>query len=79
MSAMPTLDSHAVGRCHVEEGLPVDVLDLGLGAFLHPNAVAMATIVKHVKHEGLIVLGIGLLSIIWCYTTFIHRKRTQEK
>jgi hypothetical protein len=55
------------GRCHVEEGLPFDVVGLGLGAFLHPNAIAvdMATIVEHVIHEGLIILGIELLSTIW--------------
>jgi hypothetical protein len=55
------------GRCHVEEGFPFDVVGLGLGAFLRPNAIAidMATIVEHVIHEGLVILDIELLRTIW--------------
>jgi hypothetical protein len=70
------VEGRVVGRWHIEEGLRFDVLVLGLGAFLRPNAgvVAMATIVEHARHEGLIVLGIELLSTFWCYSTFIHRK-----
>jgi hypothetical protein len=59
--------------------LPIKVVGLGLGAFLRPNAIAMPAIVDHVKHEGLILLGIELLRTIWCYADFIDRKRTQNK
>jgi hypothetical protein len=57
-------ECRAVGRCHVEGGMTFYVVGLGLGAFLHPNgiAVGMATIVEHVIHEGLVILSIVLLS-----------------
>jgi hypothetical protein len=52
-----------------------------LGAFLRSNAIAiyMAAVVDHVKHEGFIFLGIKLLRTIWCYATFIDRKRIRDQ
>jgi hypothetical protein len=42
-----------------KQGLPINVVGLGLGAFLHPNDITMAAVVDQVKHVGLIRLGIN--------------------